>query len=181
MNPANLHQCQFETDRLRVEPWHRSELPEGMRLADVVAQILTERSTRALPDEWHGDFTVVRAQAWIDERDAESPTLLATEGASGRPVGLVILYAVPRDDATVDLRIGYLFSEDSWGRGLATELVSGLVGWSRMQPSLHTLTGGVDATNEASARVLVKNGFSRISADADDEAVYQLDVLSGTN
>ncbi len=65
----------------------------------------------------------------------------------------------------VDVRIGYVIAEASWGRGFATELLSGLIDWMRTEPSVRTLTGGVDLTNHASVRVMENSGFRQISID----------------
>jgi RimJ/RimL family protein N-acetyltransferase len=170
----DLGNCEFVTDRLRVGPWHAAG--HQLELPEVIAGMLTARTTRGLPEAWRVDFSVERANVWITERDAESPTLIATQAGSGRPVGLVFLHGEPLDDSTVDVRIGYLIAEEAWGTGLATELVAGLVEWARPQPSIRTLTGGMDATNLASARVLVKNGFGRISDSEQGDATYQLSV-----
>ncbi len=86
----------------------------------------------------------------------------------------------PLDESTVDVRIGYVIAETSWGRGLATELLSGLVDWMRIEPSIHTLTGGVDLTNHASVRVMENNGFHRIS-NGESTATYQLDLEPETS
>ena len=137
---------------------------------------MTESTTRALPETWHGDFSVERASSWIDERDRESPTLLVIDRDSGQPVGLVILFEIPIDTSTVDVRIGYLFAEAAWGQGVATELVAGLADWARTQESVHTLTGSVASTSRASARVLVKNGFEKTADNDDGEEIYQLSV-----
>jgi len=91
-----------------------------------------------LPESWRGDYSVERARTWIEERDAESPTLLVTEGASEWPVGLVMLVGVPLGATAIDVRIGYLIAEVAWGRGLATELLSGLIGWARTKPTILT-------------------------------------------
>ena len=167
------------TDRLRVDPWHTAG--HELDLAEIVAGMLTTRTTTALPEAWRGGFSVDRASDWISERDAESPTLLATEAASGRAVGLVIIYGEPLDQSTMDVRIGYLIAENAWGKGLATELVAGLVGWARTQPSVRTLTGGVDAANEASARVLTKNSFERIGDNEHGDVTYRLSIEHGND
>ncbi len=171
-----LESCEFVTDRLRVGSWHSAEHHPDVGLGEVVAEMLTERATAALPEAWRGDFSVERASAWIEERDTESPTLLATERASGRPIGLVILHDAARDESAIDVRIGYLIVEAAWGRGLATELVGGLVEWARTQPCVHTLTAGVDPAQQASARVLLKNGFELIVEGEEARATYQLRV-----
>ena len=170
-----LDDCEFVTARLQVGSWSAVGRRAGLDLAEVIAELLTERTTVALPESWQGSHTVDRARAWIEERDAESPTLLVMEAASARPVGLVVLAETPLDDSMVDVRIGYVIAEEAWGRGLATELLSGLIDRMRIEPLVHTLTGGVDLTNHASVRVMENNGFHRIS-DNESTATYQLDV-----
>jgi ribosomal-protein-alanine N-acetyltransferase len=168
--------CEFVTERLRVGPWRATADQAGLDLARVVTELLTEHTTIALPDSWRGDFSIERARAWITERDAESPTLLAVEVASGRPVGLVILAEVPGDGSTVDVRIGYIIAEELWGLGFAKELLSGLIDWAQAQALIRTLTGGVDTKNQASVRVLESRGFHRISDDEGGAATYELNV-----
>ena len=175
MTGSALDDCDFVTRRLQTGPWHAVAQRAGLDLAGVIVELLTDRTTVALPESWQGNYTLDRAKAWIEERDAESPTLLVMEAASASPVGLVVLAELPRDDSTVDVRIGYVIAEASWGRGFATELLSGLIDWMRTEPSVHTMTGGVDLTNHASVRVMVNNGFHRISND-EGTATYQLDL-----
>ena len=154
----------FTTERLTVDEWHRLSDRYGLDLGDVVTSVLTARTTAPLPPEWHGDFDHERAEAWINGRDAESPTLLVVETTTGDAVGLVILFESPgtHEGSRWDLRIGYVLAEATWGRGLATELVGGLVGWAEAEPTLGSISGGVAIENEASARVLRKNGFTPI-------------------
>lgn len=160
MDQGGSASCEFRTERLSVAPWHAA----------------ARSSTMALPEQWQGEFSVKRATAWIEERDDESHTLLVTEPKSGRPVGLVIIADVPLHESAVDLRIGYLLAEQFWGQGLATELVAGLANWARAEPSVETITGGVDATNPSSIRVLIKNGFEKIADDARGTLIYQLRI-----
>ena len=167
--------CEFSTERLSVAEWHDLAERRALQLTDVVRAVLTQATTRALPPEWRGDFDEARAVRWIEARDAESPTLLAVDTESGGPVGLVILFeaVLPGTADRVDLRLGYVLAETAWGRGLATELVRGLVDWARSAPSIESLTAGVADGNETSARVLVKAGFA-LSGRAGSERVYSL-------
>ncbi len=167
--------CEFVTGRLQVGPWRAVAQRAELDLARVIAELLTDRTTVALPESWQGNYTVDRARAWIEERDTESPTLLVMEADTARPVGLVVLVSVPLDYSMVDVRIGYVIAEASWGRGFATELLSGLIDWMRTERSVRTLTGGVDLTNLASVRVMENNGFRRISID-EVTATYRLDI-----
>ena len=181
VNDGAVHRFMYSTPRLLVEPWHEAAERLGLNLADEVARLLTARTTAALPENWRGDFSAERARAWITERDGESPTLLATEFESAATAGLVILGEVPLAPSTdnttgIDLRIGYVIAESMWGRGLATELLAGLVAWARTQPSIQTITGGVESGNRASIRVLDKVGFRHLDTNDDDMLTFQIDL-----
>ena len=175
-----LSRCTFETERLLVRDWH-TLLPtewEQQELALFVAATFTEPVTRPLPPIWQGSYTIERAREWIQERDKEGSTLLIVSKESKQPIGLMILQ-VEGDDSGVVVRLGYLLSEDSWGKGFATEMVSGFVDWSRRNPSIRSISGGVAVDNPASARVLEKNGFHIASDDggvAQDEQLYRIDL-----
>ena len=164
-----------------VGEWNSLLLPDRQQgsLAQLVATMLTEPVTRTLPTAWQGNFTLSRAREWIRERDQEGTTLLVIDKSTKEPVGLVILIEVDAEDAIdgIEVRLGYLLSEPAWGKGLATELVRGFVGWCRTQESIATLAGGVDADHPASMRVLEKNGFRPVEADtrtAQDHRLYRL-------
>lgn len=163
-----LETCTFETERLLVKEWHSlsSNDWDGSELAPLVTQLLTEGVTRTLPPPWQGTYTIERAQKWIADRDAEGTTLLVIDKATRRAIGLMILFASREGNlsADVDVRLGYLLAETSWGQGFASELVAGLVGWCRGQNSISSITGGVAPDNPASARVLLKNGFEPLES-----------------
>lgn len=157
-----VENCELETDRLRAVEWHefveRSE--RKLMLSAVVASMLTERVTAVLPKQWQGSFTTERAAAWIAERDSIATTMLAVTKREEIPVGLLILNETAAQEGKgIELRIGYLLAEEHWGRGFATELVAGLVVWSQPQLEIVSLVGRVAHGNEASRRVLEKNGF----------------------
>jgi len=110
----------------------------------------------------------------MSSRDAESPMLLVNDQATSRAIGFVVLFetATDRDGSSgVDVRLGYVFAESARGRGSGTELVSGMVDWAREQPAIDSIPGGVRTDNEASARVLPKNGF-RPTDSHDGEQMY---------
>ena len=165
----------FETARLTVGDWHAIADEHRIDLAAFVTAALTETTTAALPTNWSGDFTSDRARRLIAERDAESATLLAVERATNEAIGLVILGEVAAETPPrIDLRVGYIIVESAWGRGLATELVEGLVAWARTQESIRTISAGVTEDNFASARVLIKNGFGAAPDQSAGETIYVL-------
>lgn len=164
----------FTTARLLVDHWHSLGADDwcAQDLADVVCQMLTEAVVAPLPPTWQGHYDRDRALAWIAERDSEGETLLVIEVASGRPIGLIILFDA---HASGDLRLGYLLAESSWGKGFASELIAGLAQWGRGR-GVRSITGGVAFDNPASSRVLEKNGFVLQAPSADaQEHIYKLE------
>jgi RimJ/RimL family protein N-acetyltransferase len=156
--------CELWTPRLVVGDWH--ELADRFRLdlAEIVGRILTPTTTSQLSPAWQGNDDDERTSAWIDDRDQESPTLLAVERRTGEAVGLLILFE-SHSNAHVgptDVRVGYVIAESAWGRGIASELVGALVAWGRSQRLIGSMSAGVSDGNDASARVLLKNGFRQV-------------------
>ncbi len=156
------------------------EGPQYRELADVIVELLTPVVTRSLPAQWSGDYSVERARAWIAERDDEGVTLMALERSSSRPIGLVLLFveSAGHERRSAEVRLGYLLGEDTWGKGFASEIVAGLVGWCRKH-TVASIAGVVSDDNPASARVLTKNGFREVSdhdAAGPGERLYRLDL-----
>ena len=169
--------CGFRTERLSVGDWRRLSDRHGLDLVDVISEVLTPATTIALPPEWQGEFDRERAACWMEARDTESPTLLVVEAEAAMAVGLMILFesADRGNGDRIDVRLGYVLAEEAWGRGLATELVAGLVTWARSEPSIGSVSAGVADGNEASVRVLVKTGFE-LAGSRSGERFYSVAV-----
>lgn len=167
--------CSFETERLAAGEWHSPATIRSRNLADTVIGLLSPAVTSTLPPHWQGGYDRARALEWIADRDGEGTVLVVTDRATDEVVGLVILGETPagHDPASVEVRLGYLLAESAWGRGLATELVGGVVEWCRAQPTVASIAGGVEAGNAASERVLTKNGFTALAqAEETGEQIY---------
>jgi len=174
-----LNHCTFETERLLVKEWHslsRKEWsPQDLPL--IVAAMLTEPVTRWLLPAWQGNYTLKRAGEWIRERDEEGSTLLVIDKSNFDSIGLMILFEMPSEEDTgnQDVHLGYLLSEATWGKGIASELVEGFVSWCRDQGCISSISGGVAHDNLASKRVLVKNGFQVVGTEVNQgEHLYRL-------
>ena len=175
----SLRSCELRTPRLVAGDWHELADRLGLDLAVVVERILTPTTTSELPPSWQGTYDKERVAAWIDDRDWESPTLLAVERRTVEAVGLVILFESDSDThiGQSDVRAGYILAESAWGQGFASELVGALVAWGRSQPSIGSMSAGVDEGNHASTRVLLKNGFRQVGAPH-RERVYRIAVAA---
>jgi len=156
-----LRNCYFETERLVVDDWSRlliGDAAEALQDSFVVS-LLTETVTRDLPPGWQGPYDTARAASWFADRQSESTVLVIANRSDRGPVGLLILSESKNGDSATDIRLGYIIAEDSWGRGLATEVVAGIADWCRTDGTIRSVVGGITASNSTSARVLQKNGF----------------------
>ena len=176
-----LKACTFVTERLLVNEWHSLSSSDWQQedLAHAVAAMLTEPVTRALPQSWQGSYSIGRAREWIKERDEDGATLLVIDKSVRKAVGLMILFEMHSEEGIgdIDIRLGYLLSEDSWGKGMASELVNGFINWCSEQSSILSVAGGVAHDNPASRRVLEKNGFQLVRSEDDiarGEQLYRL-------
>jgi RimJ/RimL family protein N-acetyltransferase len=96
--------------------------------------------------------------AWyVMTRDA-TPTLVAGAG-----------YLGPPEDGTVE--IGYSVVADARGAGYATEIVEALVRHAFESGAVHHIVAETMTTNEASRRVLERNGFQPAGARRDAGSV----------
>jgi ribosomal-protein-alanine N-acetyltransferase len=163
----------FATPRLQVEPWGCPDQPD---LAHLAAEILSPAVTTALPPGWCVHHDLDRAEAWVRERQAEGIALFLADRTSGDALGFLFLFEDPSRDAPT-LRLGYLLRESAWGRGLASELLEGLITWCRRH-GVRALIGGVEPGNLASARVLTKTGFTTVAQSPGGEDLYELRLCS---
>jgi len=153
--------CMFRTERLVIKSWKDQIASHSKKnnLAKRVIQILTPKVATSLPNGWQQIDSLDKALEWIRERDAESNVFSVIN--NGETVGFLILNEVdiPKNHS-VELKLGYFLSEKSWGQGLGSELVQGLVKWCREDGRISAISGGVEENNIASRRILEKNGFT---------------------
>jgi ribosomal-protein-alanine N-acetyltransferase len=129
---------------------------------------------RLIVKGWQGEYTIDRASRWIAERDREGALLLVLDRSSKTPVGLIILFESEEEGSGRCVRIGYMLAESAWGRGYGSELLKGFVDWCRTV-SISSIIGGVARENDASRRVLEKNGFDILpGAQSKHEPEYEL-------
>ena len=89
---------------------------------------------------WFGWYALAKGD------DSDALVLVASAGFKGPPESGVA-------------EIGYSVLPQFQGRGFATEMVRGLVGWAFGQPGVGKVVAETEWTNAASMRVLIKAGF----------------------
>lgn len=166
--------AQFDTARLKVNAW-ADDLNGAARqkLIDELGDILTPAVLQHLPEPLQISNTPAAIDAWIDDRVAESDVLAVREISSSELAGLIILATFEEPEQVPVVHLGYFLGETYWGKGLATELLRGLVGWYADQGEPAQLLGGVERDNIASAKVLQKAGFERV----EDLSTHAIDMF----
>lgn len=82
------------------------------------------------------------------------------EKESGRMIGSVGLVEDPKRENPAARMLGYAMSERCWGRGYMTEAVRAVLCYGFYKMHLGIISAYCYPDNEASRRVLAKNGFS---------------------
>ncbi len=152
----------FATERLAITNWSSLESQAEPRdLLSSVSQIMSPEVTRALPHGWQNLNTPEQVENWIKERKTDSFFYAVSLEATQQLIGFLFLYPEHSMKEKYDLRIGYLLAASTWGKGLGSELLSGLVHWGKNTGKINSLSGGVEKDNIASIKVLEKNGFQK--------------------
>ncbi len=143
----------FQTDRLSVRRWIETDLTKILEIygdPDIV--------------RWVGDGTPLtpgQAEKWLvvtrnnyEKRGYGMFTLL--DRASREVLGFGGLV---HPDNSVQAEVKYAFRKESWGQGLATEFVQGILSYAEEKLKLHEVVATTSPENLASKKVLLKCGF----------------------
>ncbi len=72
------------------------------------------------------------------------------------------LCIVGEPNANGEIEIGYGTYDDFQGKGFMTEIVGGIIEWTKTQVKVKSLIASTDKTNNASFKVLEKNNFIKM-------------------
>ncbi|MCR4646021.1 MAG: GNAT family N-acetyltransferase [Oscillospiraceae bacterium] len=100
----------------------------------------------------------------------ESLILAVERKADGAFCGLAEFYGFK--DSLQKTCIGYRLRQDRWGCGIATAAVALMVGYLFEQTDTEIITASTMIENQASARVLEKNGFIRTARAVPEDWGY---------
>ena len=153
LTTMNNKKGSFNTERLSIAPWDRTD-PELLKDLD---KHLNEDVTAFLPEFLVYQKGKSKASEWAESFESGSSEV-STVKLDNEFAGLLML----REEAKDTMHIGYIFGQAYWGKGLATELIKGLVSRLKEIEYRGTLHGGVVKGNPASVRVLQKAGFEEM-------------------
>lgn len=145
----------FETPRLKAEELTTSITSAShSKLIMQIPQVLTASVVDNLPPYFHNINTRTQAQNWLTRMLSDSRLIKVTD-SSGELIGFIFIHETNRTTS----HIGYLLAESHWGKGLATELLKEFIKTVQETESWEKLIAGVEASNQASCRLLKKLGF----------------------
>jgi RimJ/RimL family protein N-acetyltransferase len=94
--------------------------------------------------------------------------------AENKMIGDLCIVGEP--NAKGEIEIGYGIYEEYKNRGFMTEIVSGIIEWTKTQPKVKSLIASTEKKNTASFRVLEKNKFQKIE---ETETLYNWQLKLG--
>lgn len=153
--------CLFRTKRLSIYSWNAIEKSTKSKeqLYEDVLKIMTPNVTKDLPDGWQNLDSQQEAERWVEERMNDNHFYVIQPKENKKMIGFLFLYTENETSDAIDLRLGYLLAEPTWGKGMGSELIKGLIDWCEEDKRVKSISGGVEANNVGSIRVLEKNGF----------------------
>jgi ribosomal-protein-alanine N-acetyltransferase len=143
----------LETERLILRKWTRAD-------ADALFAILRDAEVaRFIADG--KPFTMEKVKdflAWaeIHERANGFCRWKVIEKASGKTIGSC---GFGRIEESGEIELGFLFAQNAWGKGFATEIAGACAGYGFKKFGFREIIAITDAENTASQKVLRKIGF----------------------
>lgn len=160
----------FETQRLQV--YLIKEQDQSPSLAAQVPELLTKNVVAELPSYFSHVTNASQAEAWLTRMTTQSELIGVYETNNSSIIGF--LFVSTSDSSTAN--IGYLFGEDCWGKGYASELLGGFNAFCKAQRRWLKLVAGVSANHSASIRVLLKSGFHEIDSNEEFVRYFEYNV-----
>ena len=81
-------------------------------------------------------------------------------------------------DSIRKVSVGYRFLEHFWGMGIASEALGMMINYLYNETDIEIITASTMIENQASARVLTKNGFSLVVHAAGEDWGYEQPTLT---
>lgn len=124
-----------------------------------VTQMLTPAVVKHLPDSFHGISTIDQAKLWLHQISNESRLCLVRETNTASIIGLLFIH----EENGKAAHIGYFLDQPVWGKGLAHEMLNGLIEFAAPGKQWSVLRAGVNRDNARSIQLLLKLGFTPVA------------------
>jgi len=126
-----------------------------------VIEVLTPKVVENLPPYFQNINSIQSAQEWLEQIIFDGSLFTVNLVGETNPIGFVFIST----ENTSGTHIGYLLGESYWGKGYATEILKGLIGFLESEDKITNLIAGVATDNVASIKLLHKLGFIKSSSE----------------
>jgi len=153
----------IETKRLILKPLNYDQLLKYIKCNNSLEEELNlNRASRTISLELKDalEQTILPNVADKSKNYLYSTLWTAISKAGNRMIGDFCINGEPNEEGEIE--IGYGTYEEFQNRGYMTEIVSGIIEWTKKQPIIKSIIASTDKMNIASGRVLEKNGFTKI-------------------
>ena len=153
----------IETERLILRPLTYDQLVKYTKCDNSLEEELSLNETsRTISPELQEAFeqTILPNVADKNKDYLYSTLWTAISKDANKMVGDLCIVGEPNADGEIE--IGYGTYEEFQGKGFMTEIVSGIIEWTKMQSIVKSIAASTDKTNTASFKVLQKNNFIKI-------------------
>ena len=148
---------QFNTNRLLIREIQGQDLAAVFELHSIpeVQQYNTYTLHKSIED------SKIVLEAWLaEQKNMERKEYIFTINLDQKFVGIIALSMASKKKLSLGT-VWYLILPDYWGRGIATEALTGLLHFAFKTLKLHRIEAGAAVGNKASYRVLEKVGMKK--------------------
>jgi len=153
----------IETKRLVLKPLTYEQLIKYVKCDNSLEEELNLNLTsRTISEELKEalENTILPNVADTTKNYLYSTLWTAISKADNKMIGDLCIVGEP--NANGEIEIGYGTYDEFQGKGFMTEIVGGIIEWTKTQPLVKTITASTSKTNVASLKVLQKNGFIKV-------------------
>lgn len=153
----------IETKRLILRPLTYDQLVKYTKCDNSLEDELNlNKTSRTISPELKEAFeqTILPNVADQSKNYLYSTLWTAISRVENKMIGDLCIVGEPNTEGEIE--IGYGTYDEFQGKGFMTEIVGGIIEWTKTQPIVKSITASTDKTNTASFKVLEKNNFIKI-------------------
>ncbi|UOX33007.1 GNAT family N-acetyltransferase [Flavobacterium sediminilitoris] len=153
----------IETERLILKPLTYNQLVKYTKCDNSLEEELNlNTTTRAISPELKEAFeqTILPNVADSTKNFLYSTLWTAISKADNKIIGDLCIIGEPNTNGEIE--IGYGTYDEFQNKGFMTEIVSGMIKWTKTQSSVKSILASTDKTNTASFKVLERNNFIKV-------------------
>ncbi|MDD5363288.1 MAG: GNAT family protein [Ignavibacteria bacterium] len=150
----------IETQRLILKPLTYDQLVKYAKCDNSLeAELNLNETSRTISPELKEalENTIIPNVADKSKNYLYSTIWTAISKSENKMIGDLCIIGEPNADGEIE--IGYGTYDEFQNKGFMTEIVNGIIEWTKSQPNVKSIIASTDKTNPASSRVLEKNNF----------------------